>query len=96
MQTGTLALEVKRIVPFEGSGTLKAFCDVAFGELVVIRGVRVVQGKHGLFVSMPRQKGKADKWFDTVSVLTDETKRQLDEVVLEAYQRERGEPATAA
>lgn len=83
-----MALEVKRIVKFDGAGTLKAFCDVAIGDLFVIRGVRVVEGKRGLFVSMPRQKGKADKWFDTVSVITDSTKERLDEIVMEAYQHE--------
>ena len=83
-----LAFEVKRIVKFEGVGTLRAFCDVAIGDLVVIRGVRVVEGKRGLFVSMPRQKGKADKWFDTVSVLTDETKQRLDQIVMAAYEQE--------
>ena len=84
-----LGLEVKRIVKFDGDGTLRAFCDVAIGDLVVIRGVRVVEGKRGLFVSMPRQKGKADRWFDTVSVLTEETKQRLDAVVMEAYEQER-------
>ena len=83
------ALEVKRIVRFDGEGSLRAFCDVAIGNLFVIRGIRVVEGKRGLFVSMPRQKGKADKWFDTVSVITDATKDRLDEVVMEAYEHER-------
>ncbi|MBI4342953.1 MAG: septation protein SpoVG family protein [Candidatus Omnitrophica bacterium] len=95
MQTREMGLEVKRIIKFEGAGTLKAFCDVAIGDLVMIRGLRIVEGKHGLFVSMPRQKGKADKWFDTVSVLTDDTKRQLDEVVMDAYQKECAAPAAA-
>ena len=84
-----MGLEVKRIVRFDGEGTLRAFCDVAIGDLFVIRGIRVVEGKRGLFVSMPRQKGKADKWFDTVSVITDQTKQRLDEVVMEAYEHER-------
>ena len=88
MNTMAPGFEVKRIVKYDGNGSLKAFCDLAVGDLVLVRGVKVVEGKHGLFVSMPRQKGKADKWFDTVSVITDETKRRLDEVVLEAYQQE--------
>ena len=85
-------LAVKRIVAFEGNGSLKAFCDLAIGERFLIKGLRVVDGKNGLFVSMPRQQGKNGKWFDTVSVLTRESKQEVDQIVLEAYQEERGEP----
>ena len=84
-------LAVKRIVTFEGDGALKAFCDLAVDEQFLIKGLRVVDGKNGLFVSMPRQQGKNGKWFDTVSALTREAKHGVDQVVLEAYQEERGE-----
>ena len=55
-------LRVKRMVVFEGEGSLKACCDLAIGNLFLIRGVRVIEGKRGLFVSMPRQQGKDGKW----------------------------------
>ena len=88
MRTTDIALSVKRLVKFEGSGALRAFCDLAVGDLVLIKGMRVFEGKKGLFVSMPRHQGKDTKWYDVVESLTDEFKDEASRIVLEAYQRE--------
>jgi stage V sporulation protein G len=88
MKTGVIELEVKRLVRFDGNGSLKAYCDLAIGESFLIRGVRVVEGKNGMFVSMPRQQGKDTKWYDNVVALTPEIKKEVGRVVLEAYQQQ--------
>ena len=81
-------LSVKRMIRFDGEGSLKAFCDLAVGEMLLIKGLRVVEGKNGLFVSMPRQQGKDAKWYESVVALTKEAKEEVSKVVLEAYQQE--------
>ena len=81
-------LAVKRLVKFDGEGSLKAYVDLAVGESFLIRGLRVVKGKNGVFVSMPRQQGKNGKWFDSVMAMTPETKKEVEQVVLEAYEQE--------
>ena len=81
-----LEFEVKRITKIKGEGTLKAFCDVVIGDAVLIKGLKVVDGKNGLFVSMPSERGKNGKWYETVLPLTKETKEELTRVVMEAYQ----------
>ena len=79
-------LSVKRLVKFDGESSLKAYVDLAIGDLFIVKGLRVVEGKNGLFVSMPRQQGKGDnKWYDSVVALTDEVKREVGRVVLGAY-----------
>ena len=83
-----MELSVKRLVKFDGEGTLKAFCDLAIDELFLVKGLKVVEGKRGLFVSMPRQQGKDTKWYDSVLALTKEAKADVDRVVLQAYQQE--------
>ena len=83
-----MELSVKRLVKFDGEGTLKAFCDVAIDERFLVKGLRVVEGKRGLFVSMPRQQGKDTKWYDSVEAMTKEAKADVDRVVLRAYQQE--------
>ncbi len=77
---------VARMNKWEGEGTTRAFCDVAVADTFLIKGIKVVEGKKGLFVSMPRQQGKDGKWYDTVRPLTKEARQQLSELVLEAYQ----------
>jgi len=84
--TQQVDVQVKRMNPWDGEGTLKAFCDVAVAEAFLIKGVRVVEGKRGLFVSMPREQGKDGQWYDKVVPLSQEVRRQIAEVVLAAYQ----------
>jgi len=81
-------LSVKRVVRFDGEGSLKAYCDLAIDEAFLVKGVRVVEGRNGLFVSMPRQQGKNAKWYDSVVALSKEAKEELGRVVLEAYQKD--------
>ncbi len=83
-----MELAVKRLVKFDGDGSLKAYVDLGIGDVLLIKGLRVVEGKNGLFVSMPRQQGKDHRWYDSVVVLTKETKTEIARVVLEAYQRD--------
>ena len=85
MATQELELAVKRVMKMNGNGTLKAFCDVALAGSFLIKGVKVVEGKNGLFVSMPREQGKNGQWYDTVVPLTKEAREQLSQVVLEVY-----------
>ena len=80
-----LKLGVSRIHKLDGSGTTKAFCDLSILDNFVIKGVRVVEGEKGLFVSMPREEGKDGKWYNTVTLLNREVKNEIEKVVLEAY-----------
>ena len=82
------SVSVQRLVRFQGEGSLKAFCDLAIGQQVLVKGLRVVEGKRGLFVSMPREQGKDHKWYDSVVLLTEEIKAAVTRVVLDAYQEE--------
>ncbi len=50
-------LEVVRLHRLDGDSKTKAFVDVAIGDFIV-KGLKVVQGQKGLFLSMPQEKGK--------------------------------------
>ena len=82
-----IKLQVNRIHRFEGEGPLKAFVDVSIDGKILIKGVRVVGGNKGIFVSMPQERGKDGKWYDQVQLLDDGIKRQMTETVLEAYEK---------
>ena len=79
-------IEVVRLFRFENGGPVKAFCDVQFDDNYIIKGFRVVEGKAGLFVGMPREAGKSGKWFDTFLPLSDEMKSHIQETLIAAYQ----------
>ncbi len=85
-----MQLTVTRFVKYGGEGALKAFCDVAIGDVVLIKGVRIIEGRTGHFVSMPRQQSKDGKWYDSVVPLKRETKLELCKIVLNAFQAHYG------
>ncbi|HPL82945.1 MAG TPA: SpoVG family protein [Candidatus Omnitrophota bacterium] len=78
------AIQVDRIHKIEGDSKLKAFVDISL-DGVVIKGLRVVSGVNGLFVSMPCHQGKDGKWYDTVYPVTREKRKELNELILQAY-----------
>jgi stage V sporulation protein G len=77
-------IEVARVYKIDNISSVKAFADVVIGQ-VLVKGVRVVQGKNGLFAGMPKAKGKDGKWYDTVKILDDKLQQELQDTLLEAY-----------
>jgi stage V sporulation protein G len=81
-------VKVQRIMKLQNGSMLKAFADISLNDAVLIKGLRVVEGKHGPFVSMPQTQAKDNKWYDSVKCLDDGLKEQISDVVLYAYQNE--------
>lgn len=80
-----LDLAVSRIHKLDGSGSTKAFVDLSVADSFIIKGLRVIEGEKGLFVSMPREEGKDGKWYSIVVPLKREVKDEIEKLVLEAY-----------
>ena len=77
-------IEVARLHRLE-NGMVKAFVDVIFNGQLLVKGVRIVEGKNGMFITMPQSQGKDGKWYCTAMLLDDSLKAELQEVVIEAY-----------
>ena len=86
----TIDIEVVEMRKIASDGNLKAFADVCVGGGLVIKGFCVMQGKQGVFVTMPRRAAKDGRWFDILEA-GEMLKRELQDKVLEAYDRETGE-----
>ncbi len=78
------SIQVSRIHRLDGDAKTKAFVDITL-DGVIIKGLRIVDGANGLFVSMPRHQGKDGRWYSTVYPATKEKEKQLSELVLTAY-----------
>lgn len=76
------SIEKMYILP--DAGTLKAFADVRYHD-IIIKGVRVLNGTKGLFVSMPAEQGKDNKWYDQVVCKDAATYDALAQCVLSYY-----------
>ncbi|MBZ0165179.1 MAG: SpoVG family protein [Candidatus Omnitrophica bacterium] len=86
------ALEVKvhKMYTLPGNKPLKAFADIAINDAVLIKGIKVIEGRDGLFMSMPQDQGKDNKWYESVRCLSDEVRQQISETVLMAYKSTTG------
>lgn len=69
------------------SGPTLAYASVELGGCLVIRDVRVVEGKNGLFAAMPSRK-IGDKFEDICFPCTKELHRRINDAVLEAYRED--------
>ncbi|MBU4376954.1 MAG: SpoVG family protein, partial [Candidatus Omnitrophica bacterium] len=66
-------------------GTTKAFCDIIISDALIIKGIRIVDGKKGLFAAMPSQQGKDGKWYDSIRPTSKEVKASLNDVIIKAF-----------
>ena len=79
-------IEVVRLHRLDNGGAIKAFCDIQIDNDYVVKGFKVVDGKEGLFVSMPSEVGKTGRWFNTFEPLSDDVKNRIEEAVIAAYE----------
>lgn len=86
-----IAFSVEKMYRLPDAGSLKAFVDVGVNDALVIRGVRIVEGKKGCFISMPSEQGKDSKWYDQVVCKSAEILDELSSVVLGEYQKKQKE-----
>lgn len=68
-------------------GTLRANASVNIYGDFAVRGVKVMEGTNGLFVSMPSYKAGNGEYKDICFPCTKEAKAEFDNVVLSAYQQ---------
>ena len=74
------------------SGNVKAIASVSLDGMFVVKNLKVMDGKKGLFVSMPQEtysgKDGQKKYSNTFFALTNSAKLELQESVLQAYQQQ--------
>jgi stage V sporulation protein G len=74
---------------------LKAFVSIVFDHCFMVNDIKIIQGRDGLFISMPSRKKKNGEFKDVAHPLNNETRGMIEEKVLAEYDRvleERGEP----
>jgi DNA-binding cell septation regulator SpoVG len=80
-----------RIFPAKGDGHIKAYASLTFGGIFVVSGLKVMEGKNGLFVAMPsydtKQVDDAGKkiYKDSAFPLTAEARKEITMLILSAY-----------
>ena len=76
-----------RINKINTTGNVKATASVTLDECFGIRGVKVMEGKNGLFINMPSYKGANGQYNDICFPTTANFRKELVEAVVEAYKQ---------
>lgn len=87
-----MTFTVDKMYRLPDAGALKAFVDISIDDVLIIKGLRVVEGKRGLFVTLPQELGKNSKWYDVVVCKSAQVYEDIVSAVLEHYKHsgERG------
>jgi stage V sporulation protein G len=87
-----LAVAQVRVFPFKDSvnlGHVKALAEIVLNDQLVIRGLRVMDGVNGLFVSYPLDPFFKGEEFRTIcNPISHHLREHIENCVLERYQYE--------
>ena len=72
---------------------LKGIADITIEDCFVVHDIKVIDGKEGLFIAMPNKKRADGEYKDIAHPINTQTRMELKNAVLEAYERARAEQA---
>lgn len=67
------------------SEQLKAFANIVIDDAFIIKNIKVINGKNGLFVAMPSQKSKTGEYKDIAHPLNTDTRNHIEQLILQKY-----------
>lgn len=83
--------------PYNGNSKIKAIIDLVLDDTLIIKGVTLVDGKEGLFLSFPSTKGKDGKYYNSVYSRDKEWVKLLQDECVKKYNdcNQTSQPATS-
>ena len=83
--TGKMSLEIRAYPISEPKGSTKGFASVNIDDTFGVHGISIVDGKNGLFVSMPQTRDRSGNYRDIFHPVTKEGRQQLNDAILNEY-----------
>lgn len=67
---------------------LKAFANITFNNVFIVRGLKVINGKKGYFVAMPSRRRPDGTYQDIAHPLNTQMRQYIESKVLDSYYEE--------
>ena len=64
---------------------LRAYVSMTFDNALVIKDIKIVEGKNGLFVSMPSRRRKNGKYQDIAHPINTDFRREVETRIFDEY-----------
>ncbi|NIR50372.1 septation protein SpoVG [candidate division KSB1 bacterium] len=82
-------MEITEInISLRNEDKLKAFVNVTFDDEFVVRGMKVIRGSSGYFISMPSRKMPDGSYRDIAHPIRNEFRQYVEKEILEEYRTE--------
>jgi stage V sporulation protein G len=75
-------------VTLKNEAALKAFANITLDNAFVVRGLKVINGAQGYFVSMPSRRKKDGSFQDLAHPITNDLRKKIEDVVLGEFEKE--------
>lgn len=66
---------------------LKAVASITIDDCFVVHDIKIINGKEGLFISMPSRKTPEGEYKDIVHPINTETREMIRTAIMEAYSK---------
>lgn len=74
-----------RLLETQRNTNTKAFIELKLDDTLIVKGLTLVEGEKGLFVSYPATKGKDGKYYNSVYSLDKEWREKLEDICIRKY-----------
>ena len=64
---------------------LKAFVNITFEDVFVVRGLKIILGRQGLFVCMPSRRMNDGTYKDIAHPIDNEYREHIEQMILDKY-----------
>ncbi len=75
-------------ITLKDEAKLKAFASITFDDCFVLRGLKVISGSQGYFVSMPSRRTRLGTFQDIAHPITNEMRKKIENTILDAFESE--------
>ncbi|MBR6737627.1 MAG: septation regulator SpoVG [Clostridia bacterium] len=72
---------------------MKAVASITIEDCFVVHDIKIIEGKEGYFIAMPSRKASDGEYKDIVHPINTETRKQIIDLVLEAFEAEKNKPS---
>lgn len=64
---------------------VKGYANITLNDSIAIKGIRIIQGDHEMFIAMPSRKNSVGKFDDIVFPVNQEARDILTEAIINEY-----------
>lgn len=81
-----------RIRKITTGGKMKAVVSITISDSFAVHDIKVIESQNGLFIAMPSRKTPDGQFKDIAHPINSETRKEIEELVLNKYSEMNEEP----